>query len=257
MLYPRRLNEMAVCDRTLLIAGGIGAAVASIGLAVAIFVIDRFGDQDDGRAFPDNAGAYVTVWLGMFSFVLYVIIYHLCLSGIGWVIVVEVWSSTMTATVFFLDPALTQRSLCHIVCVTYFETQKYFVFAWPRCCRSPTAASASGWLSQSDGPEPSWLRSCRTYRQRDCLYRYAQITPALIAMCAELLMNLSAPRATTVLGAGGSQRLDRARGGGVPAARDGYVGCVPPPRHKYHDRKYGLTEICLCFAMPMLIVNLM
>eukprot|EP01047_Picozoa_sp_COSAG01_P064870 COSAG01_NODE_8659_length_2705_cov_3.026477_1_plen_142_part_10 len=127
-LYPRRLNEMAVCDRTLLIAGGIGAAVASIGLAVAIFVIDRFGDQDDGRAFPDNAGAYVTVWLGMLSFVLYVIIYHLCLSGIGWVIVVEVWSSTMTATV--LDPALTQRWRCHIVDVTYFETQKYFVFAW-------------------------------------------------------------------------------------------------------------------------------
>jgi hypothetical protein len=28
-------------------------------------------------------------------------------------------------------------------------------------------------------------------------------------------------------------------------------------RHKYHDRNSGLTEICLCFEVPILIVNLM
>jgi hypothetical protein len=27
---------------------------------------------------------------------------------------------------------------------------------------------------------------------------------------------------------------------------------VPPPCHTYHDRKSGLAEICLCFAMPIL-----
>jgi hypothetical protein len=32
---------------------------------------------------------------------------------------------------------------------------------------------------------------------------------------------------------------------------------VPPLSHEYHDRKSELTEICLCFEMPILIVNLM
>ena len=34
----------------------------------------------------------------------------------------------------------------------------------------------------------------------------------------------------------------------------GYMNMLPPPSHKYHDRRSGLTEICLCFEMPILIL---
>jgi|EP01047_Picozoa_sp_COSAG01_P128818 hypothetical protein len=48
-------------------------------------------------------------------------------------------------------------------------------------------------------------------------------------------------------------------GGGGEAPQDGAEApAVPPPSHKYYDLKSGLTEIYLpiCFAMPILIVNL-
>jgi hypothetical protein len=70
---------------------------------------------------------------------------------------------------------------------------------------------------------------------------------------------------------GGPSRLDPAGGDADPlntaalsiwgVMRAGFgvghsllKGVVPSPRHNYHGQNYGLTEICLRFAIPILIL---
>jgi hypothetical protein len=49
-----------------------------------------------------------------------------------------------------------------------------------------------------------------------------------------------------------AQAVQQEVAGAEAAAGDGRL--VPPPSHKYHDRRSGLTEIYPCFAMPILIL---
>jgi hypothetical protein len=60
------------------------------------------------------------------------------------------------------------------------------------------------------------------------------------------------PRAAGA-GSGAAARSEDGKGVGDRAG-GAVLTAVPPPAHNYRNQSSGLTEICLCFAMPARIL---